>query len=509
MSRRPVVSSVPKSIGAWLDSPAPEAEIDDDLREAISSHQYLYKETDRVDDSSANTVSTEAFLVAVRLGTPYPIKVRNGRLYTSGEYLVYRAVTGPDHDPLTIPPADRCLWVVCGAGEECNAVFDRAMNPGAARPFPGSACYTTFKRLKTELLQGSRGMGLVLCRPKLAAVSIEGLESLTGHAPVASPTRPRTRPSTPAPATSPADIARITADRDKWRGEYEALWRSLNGPQEETFHYQQELDKRDALLTHAAERLTAQRDRIQALEAQISEQPAAQDDRVRELEERLRAAPSVATLEQLGSEVQRLTQELDDARGNIMSSGAERLRITDALDRMRMMAASSKKEIEDLKRESEAIILVNQKLREDSEAIRTENQKLTERLTSMSVGINAQVRDAKAAERKALLDLERITREKDARIAELEKRPLAPAPIGQQQQQPTAVENPALQAANTSLQADVARLTKENSQIPKLTENVQRLTQALMRLKSEVVKEGYTRPRSTDIDAVLGGGEYL
>ena len=79
-----------------------------------------------------------------------------------------------------------------------------------------------------------------------------------------------------------------------------------------------------------------------------------------------------------------------------------------------------------------------------------------------------------------------------------------PLPLAEPQ---TTEENTALQAANTSLQADVARLTKENARIPKLTEDVQRLTQALMRFKSE--GGGGTRPRSTDIDAVLGGGEYL
>ena len=109
-----------------------------------------------------------AFLVAIKPGGSYPIRYRNGKIYTSGEILIYRKIAATMKGLITSLTAIHYC-----SNEECMQSFDMSLNPGHA-PLKATRYFAD----TTTLLQELKDQGLILVTPKILDPIIENVQML-------------------------------------------------------------------------------------------------------------------------------------------------------------------------------------------------------------------------------------------------------------------------------------------------------------------------------------------
>ncbi|MDR3539355.1 MAG: hypothetical protein P4L69_00065 [Desulfosporosinus sp.] len=558
-----------KTIRDWLATEPREP--DEALLEAIKTHTYVYKQADYdgIDPSSGKSLLPEGFLVVVKPNTAYPLGLRSGMIYTSGEYLIYKAVKSDGS--VATAPIDGCLWVICDAKAACLASFEATKNPGAAKNLPaGAECYSSFRGLSDRYLKSVRGAGMRVARSRLVPATTEGLASLVGHAPIATATAVlKKKKEAPQPAS------RVEPEGDDWKAKYDALWRSMTGPQEDSFRMQQTINIKDTQIARQERRITeleeGAKEAAKAAQSRVEEATAIKNAEIRALPTKevleakdkqiadLRTSLSVmvprddlkskeATIASMEQNIKVIEAERDarPIQADLAKINAEKLHIQGELnvcqDKLSVQSKECAATIAQITKEHD---VAEKEYNSYRTSTNTQMKDLESALTRTKLEAERNTLEAQRRERELYVDWEgrneaitaeaqRLQQENAAGRAELERlrreleepRSAPTAALAQLQadvarlQQENAAGRVELErlrreleesrsaptAALAQLQADVSRLTKENEQIPKLTADVQRLTQALLRLRNEPVP----RPtRSTDIDAILGGEEYI
>lgn len=111
--------------------------------------------------------TTSAFLVAVIPGKAYPIRYRNGKIYTSGEVLIYKKIAMGVGGIRPLNAVHYCN------NEECMKAFDDAEKPGHIS-LPNTEYYDDPRVLLRKLKE----QGLVLVQPKILDPSMENIRLL-------------------------------------------------------------------------------------------------------------------------------------------------------------------------------------------------------------------------------------------------------------------------------------------------------------------------------------------
>lgn len=185
-------TNIPTWLGRILLGYVPEKEF---LERIAKRPHYTYQISDII--TSEGQLHDDVFLVAVKgAGSSYPILFRNGMLFTSGEFIVFKSVSIVGGGKFE-PSKSETAWFVCQS-VECMNYF---LNTESTSPEPavlnGAERVRSFRLLKERVDKN----GFVLARPKVVIGNMKGLEllnaSITGK-PSTPTVRPLTRPLTPS-----------------------------------------------------------------------------------------------------------------------------------------------------------------------------------------------------------------------------------------------------------------------------------------------------------------------
>lgn len=369
--QKPPERTAAVTIKQWLAAPIPEVSspIDPAITKFLEENPqpFTYKTYQIATNiGNAEAVSAEGGFIAVKTDNwrtaKYPIRLRNGKLYSSGDYIIYRSVNVEEigGKPQYIASSKEyefgCLWVVCNCRSSCIDSFDHSTNPGiiakkSTLTLQGADCFRTFKSLRDHLEK----LKLTLMYPQIEDATIEGLEKMVGRirSPSVTPTQPppplppsptQARPTTPlsqtvlprkqvktptTPSRPDEEITRLQREKEDLQkalhisqAQYEALRRASEGASDKDIVINR-LTSRIAEFDNTAEKLVKANTRIKELES--AAKPNTEEKR--QLEE---ARREIASLKEQTSRIAELEGLLTTTNGEI---AIERQKTVNAIER--------------------------------------------------------------------------------------------------------------------------------------------------------------------------------